>query len=66
MADIEEVIEGLEKVWNGLNAMEHELYADYVFDALELIKSFAPMYKCKNCHEWDCEGCEVKKHCMNL
>ena len=38
MADREKVIEGLEKVWNAFNFMEHELYADYVFDALALLK----------------------------
>ena len=35
--DREKVVEGLKKVWNAFDAMEHELYADYVFDALELI-----------------------------
>jgi hypothetical protein len=34
----EKVIEGLEKVWDAFNHMEHELYADYVFDALALLK----------------------------
>ena len=38
MADREEVIKGLEKVWDAFNHMEHELYADYVYDALELLK----------------------------
>ena len=38
MADRDKVIEGLKKVWNAFNSMEHELYADYVFDALELLK----------------------------
>lgn len=38
MADMEKVIEGLEKVWDAFNHMEHELYADYVFDALDLLK----------------------------
>lgn len=38
MADLENTIKGLEKVWNAFNTMEHELYADYVFDALELLK----------------------------
>ena len=37
MADREKIIEGLEKVWDAFNHMEHELYADYVFDALELL-----------------------------
>ena len=32
------VIEGLEKVWDAFNHMEHELYADYVFDALAMLK----------------------------
>jgi len=36
--DREEVIEGLKKVWDAFNHMEHELYADYVFDALVLLK----------------------------
>ena len=39
MPDIDDVINGLKKVWNGLNAMEHELYADYVFDALEVLQN---------------------------
>lgn len=37
VTDREKVVEGLKKVWNAFNAMEHELYADYVFDALELL-----------------------------
>ena len=37
MEKLEKVIEGLEKVWHGLHEMEHELYADYVFDALEVL-----------------------------
>lgn len=36
--DREEVIEGLKKVWDAFNHMEHDLYADYVFDALVLLK----------------------------
>ena len=32
------VIKGLEKLWDAFNYIEHELYADYVFDALELLK----------------------------
>ena len=36
--DREKVIERLEKVWDAFNHMEHELYADYVFDALALLK----------------------------
>lgn len=39
MADIEKVIAGLKKVWDAFNGMEHELYADYVFDALELLQA---------------------------
>lgn len=38
MTNREQVIDGLEKVWDAFNHMEHELYADYVFDALELLK----------------------------
>lgn len=38
MEDREKVIEGLKKVWDAFNGMEHELYADYVFDTLELLK----------------------------
>ena len=38
MQKLEKVIEGLEIVWHGMNAIEHELYADYVFDALEYLK----------------------------
>lgn len=37
-SDREEVIEGLKKVWDAFNHMEHDLYADYVFDALVLLK----------------------------
>lgn len=36
--DREKVIKGLEKVWDAFNHMEHELYADYVYDALALLK----------------------------
>ena len=61
MKDQEEVIEGLEKVWDAFNHMEHELYADYVFDALELIKHYYPKHWCKDCQEFDCEGCKVKE-----
>ena len=39
MTDREKVIKGLEKCWDAFNHMEHELYADYIFDALELLKS---------------------------
>lgn len=38
MTNIDDVIEGLKKVWDAFNGMEHELYADYVFDALELLQ----------------------------
>lgn len=34
------VIENLEKVWDAFNHMEHELYADYVFDALAVLKQY--------------------------
>lgn len=62
MADREEVIKGLEKAWDAFNHMEHELYADYVYDALELLKEQEPkpvkvtknaynyeFYHCPNC-----------------
>lgn len=39
MENIDNVIEGLKKVWDAFDKMEHELYADYVFDALELLQS---------------------------
>ena len=39
MTKLEKVVNGLEIVWNGMNAIEHELYADYVYDALELLKA---------------------------
>ena len=38
MPDRDEVVKGLEKVWDAFDHMEHELYADYVFDALVLLK----------------------------
>ena len=60
MPDREEVLEGLEKVWNAFNVMEHELYADYVFDAMRLIKCQEPKLQCKECQRWDCEGCPIK------
>lgn len=62
MADRDEVIKGLEKVWDAFNHMEHELYADYVYDALELLKPIEPIeerldevnsiyrYRCGNCN----------------
>ena len=40
MTNIDDVIEGLKKVWDAFNSMEHELYADYVFDALALLKDY--------------------------
>ena len=40
MEDIDSVIEGLKKVWNAFNGMEHELYADYVFDALVMLRNY--------------------------
>jgi len=42
MPDRNEVIEGLKKVWDAFDNMEHELYADYVFDALALLKEQEP------------------------
>lgn len=38
MTERDDVIKGLEKVWDAFNHMEHELYADYVFDALEMLE----------------------------
>ena len=38
MSSRQEVMEGLQKVWEAFHQMEHELYADYVFDAMELLK----------------------------
>ena len=32
------VMEGLQKVWNAFNQMEHEMYADYVYDALAFLR----------------------------
>lgn len=61
MPDREKVIEELEKVWDAFNHMEHELYADYVFDALELLKSDYPEYACKSCQEFSCDGCSIKR-----
>lgn len=40
MPNIDETIEDLKKVWNAFNGMEHELYADYVFDALVLLQEY--------------------------
>ena len=38
MENLNRIIEGLSKVWDAFDHMEHELYADYVFDALKLLK----------------------------
>ena len=43
MTEREKVIEGLGKVWDAFNHMEHELYADYVYDALALLKAQEPV-----------------------
>lgn len=43
MTEREKVIEGLGKVWGAFNHMEHELYADYVYDALALLKAQEPI-----------------------
>ena len=55
----EEVIEGLKKVWDAFDHMEHELYADYVFDALKMLKDQEPrvltieeVLACKPRKEW--------------
>jgi hypothetical protein len=40
--DREKVIKGLEIVWDAFNHMEHEMYADYVFEALALLKAHEP------------------------
>ena len=40
--DREEIVEGLKKVWNAFDTMEHERYADYVFEALELLMPAEP------------------------
>ena len=70
MTDREKVIEGLEKVWDAFNHMEHELYADYVFDALEMLKQAEPV---RHAHwipngKWvNCSACGVincmQKYC---
>lgn len=39
MKSREDVIKGLEIVWDAFNHMEHELYADYVYDALAMLKA---------------------------
>ena len=38
MPDRDAVIEGLKKVWDAFDHMEHESYADYVSDALVLLE----------------------------
>ena len=55
----EEVIEGLKKVWDAFDHMEHDLYADYVFDALKMLKDQEPLVltieevlACKPRKEW--------------
>ena len=40
MSKLDDAIEGLEKVWDAFDHMEHELYADYVFDALFFLKEY--------------------------
>ena len=45
MTNIDDVIEGLKKVWDAFNSMEHELYADYVFDAIALLKDYGQHLK---------------------
>lgn len=42
MNDRDNVIKGLEIVWDAFNHMEHEMYADYVFEALALLKAQKP------------------------
>lgn len=49
MTDRKKVVKGLEKVWDAFNHMEHELYADYVFDALELLKEQPDIVRCEDC-----------------
>ena len=58
--DREKDIEGLEKVWDAFNHMEHELYADYVFDALALLKeqeSVQPKHNPLSPTDWFCGKC---------
>lgn len=60
MSDREKVVEGLKKVWNAFNNMEHELYADYVFDALELLKeqeAVEPKHNPLSPTDWFCGKC---------
>ena len=66
MPDREKVIEGLEKVWDAFNHMEHELYADYVFDALALLKGQETVVRCKDCKWYDermslCDNCGLPR-----
>lgn len=75
--DREKVIEGLEKVWDAFNHMEHEMYADYVFDAVALLKEQEEtelcdrMRNCKNCAnryelwKWDYSQSGVPKKKMD-
>lgn len=60
MTEREKVIEGLEKVWDAFNHMEHELYADYVYDALELLKDGdrVKVVRCADCRYWEPENAE--------
>ena len=41
MNDLEQIIEGLQKVWTVFATAEHELYADYVYDAIKLLKTLS-------------------------
>ena len=43
----EEVINGLKKVWDAFDHMEHELYADYVFDASKMLMESASIEEFK-------------------
>lgn len=43
----EEVMEGLTKVWRAFDLMEHELYADYVFDASKMLMESASIEEFK-------------------
>ena len=47
----EKVIKGLEIVWDAFNHMEHEMYADYVFDALALLKAQEPVVPIRMNHD---------------
>ena len=77
MADRDEIAEGLKKVWDAFDAMEHELYADYVFEALELLTPVEPekltvldfgsmeseLCLCGACHKPIGNGDKFCKHC---